>query len=239
MPASPMTLESAMTQLAAFGSPQTLKTYSRHGITPPAFGVLYGDLGKLKKQIKRDHGLARALWTTGNHDARVLATLIADPHQADSALLEAWKADLTNYVLTDAFSRFAATVPGIRDHAAAWIDADHEWIAAAGWNVLAALLETDAIDDEAAAAYLARIEGNIHTARNRVRYSMNQALIAIGLRGGAHTPAALACADRIGSVLVDHGETGCKTPAAAAYIQKTLDYRASKIQAGGDAAPPG
>jgi 3-methyladenine DNA glycosylase AlkD len=51
------------------------------------FGVSYAALGKLKKQIKQEHALAEALWETGNHDARVLATMVADPRKADAALL--------------------------------------------------------------------------------------------------------------------------------------------------------
>ena len=35
-------------------------------------------------------------------------------------------------------------------------------------------------------------------------------------------------ARRIGEVHVDHGETGCKTPDAAAYIQKMADRAAKK-----------
>jgi len=38
----------------------------------------------------------------------------------------------------------------------------------------------------------------------------------------------LAAAKRIGKVEVDHGETGCKTPDAAAYIRKVLDHRRKK-----------
>lgn len=83
-----MTLPQALQQLEAAGSAQTRKTYSRHGIGPKMFGVSYAVLGQLTRQIKRDHALALGLWASGNHDARVLATMIADPLQADAALLD-------------------------------------------------------------------------------------------------------------------------------------------------------
>jgi len=38
----------------------------------------------------------------------------------------------------------------------------------------------------------------------------------------------IATARRIGPIEVDHGETGCKTPDAASYINKTVDYRKKK-----------
>ena len=37
--------------------------------------------------------------------------------------------------------------------------------------------------------------------------------------------AALAAAKRIGTVEVDHGETGCQTPDAGPYIRKTVAHR--------------
>jgi hypothetical protein len=49
---------------------------------------------------------------------------------------------------------------------------------------------------------------------------MNNAVIAIGGRNPALAAAATAAAGRIGRVEVDHGETGCKTPEAAAYIER-------------------
>ena len=78
----------------------------------------------------------------------------------------------------------------------------------------------DALPDEYVRERLAFIEANIHTAQNRVRHAMNSAVIAIGLRSPEMRGLALAGAARIGKVTVDHGETGCQTPDAAAYIRK-------------------
>ena len=49
---------------------------------------------------------------------------------------------------------------------------------------------------------------------------MNNALIAIGGRNAKLKKLALAAAKKIGKVEVDHGDTSCKTPDAAAYINK-------------------
>jgi hypothetical protein len=61
-----------------------------------------------------------------------------------------------------------------------------------------------------------------------VRDAMNSALIAIGIRNSHLEELALSAAQRIGKVEVDHGKTNCKTPDAAAYIRRTLDYRQSR-----------
>jgi hypothetical protein len=66
-------------------------------------------------------------------------------------------------------------------------------------------------------------------AGNRTRHSMNGALIAIGVRNTELRAAAEATSGRIGIVIVDHGETGCVTPAATPYIAKTWVRKAAKM----------
>ncbi len=229
-----MDVSEAMARLEAAGSEQNRKLYPRHGIRPPMFGVSYAELGRLKKAIKLDHALAVALWASGNHDARVLATMVADPRRCDEDLLEGWARDLDNYVITDAFTNVALAAPGAEARLARWIDADAEWVEQAGWGVLAGLANgAPALPDSLFAPYVARIERDIQGAKNRVRHAMNGALIAIGARSDGLAELATAAAARIGAVQVDHGLTGCKTPAAGPYILKTRAHRAAKAAAKG------
>ena len=60
---------------------------------------------------------------------------------------------------------------------------------------------------------------------------MNNALINIGTRNASLRKKATAAAKRIGKVAVDHGETNCKTPDAAAYIKKVADHQRKKAKA--------
>ncbi len=223
------TANEILAELESLGSEQTRKTWRKHGVGENQFGVLFSALEKIRKRLKTDHALALALWETGNHDARVLATMIADPKQADSALLERWVNDLENYVLTDAVAEFAAKTPLAREKAERWIDADSEWTATVGWNLIASLATSDkSLPDSYFAPYLERIERDLHGSKNRVRYAMNGAVISIGLRNLALEAQAVAAAGRIGTVYVDHGETNCKTPDAIPYIEKTKAYREKK-----------
>ena len=57
---------------------------------------------------------------------------------------------------------------------------------------------------------------------------MNSALIGIGMRSDSLERKAIAVARRIGTVVVDHGLTGCKTPDAASYIPKARRYAAAR-----------
>jgi hypothetical protein len=76
---------------------------------------------------------------------------------------------------------------------------------------------------------LAEIERTIHAAPNWERYAMNQAVICIGCRSPGLRKAATAAAKRIGKVDVDHGDTSCGTPDAAAYIDKCWERSKAKF----------
>jgi 3-methyladenine DNA glycosylase AlkD len=210
-----------MHELEALGTVQNRKVYQRHGVGEHQYGVSFANLKSLQKKLKVNQELAQALWATGNHDARVLATLVADPKQVDDSTLEAWAQDLDNYVITDSFSGLVSRTPLARQKMEQWTNAENEWLGQAGWNLLAHLALQDAsLPDDYFRPYLKTIERDIHQRQNRVRYSMNNALIAIGMRNSTLQEEAIAAATKIGRVEVDHGETNCKTPDAIAYIHK-------------------
>jgi 3-methyladenine DNA glycosylase AlkD len=224
-----MNLNSALRELKRHGTAQNRKVYRRHGVGENMYGVSLADLRTLAKQIKIDQPLAVQLWATGNHDAQVLATLIADPDQFDAKLLDAWAKDLSNYVITDEFVGLTVRTRYRQKKAEKWHTAQGEWIGRAGWHLIAQLaLHDTALPDAYFEGYLSEIAASIHARKNRVRDAMNNALIAIGVRDVNLQEKALEVAKTIGPVEVDHGETNCRTPDAAAYILKTIARKQSK-----------
>jgi 3-methyladenine DNA glycosylase AlkD len=220
-------LATAMRRLESAGTDQNRRVYPRHGIRPPLFGVSYAELGRLQREMKVDHELARELWATGNHDARVLATKIADPDRLTAREADAWLRDCDNYVLMESVGALVARSPIAAARAAVWRDRKGEWVASAGW-VVTARLANDGLSDDECMALLRRIRDGIGDAPNRVRHEMNGALISIALRGGDVREEAMAVASAIGPVVVDHGRTGCVTPDARAYVSKTEARRSKR-----------
>ncbi len=230
-PGEQLTLPAVMAALEAAGTEQARKTYRRHGAREPLFGVSFAELRRLQKAIKRDHALAVGLWATANSDARSLACLIADPAALSEAELDAWLSEIDSYALVDMFVfNIAANVDGVRTRAERWIASERDWTAQAGWGLVGHLAGDPSESDAYLATLLERIEREIDTAGNRTRHAMNGALIAIGIRSQECTEAAVAAAERIGPVVVDHGDTGCVTPAAAPYIARTLARRAAQAE---------
>ena len=188
-----------LAELEELGTAQNRKIYARHGVGEPMFGVSFAHLRKLGKKLRYDHDLARALWASGNHDARVLALSVADPAQADPDEIESWAGEVGNYVLIDEFAAFVAATPHFGACADDWTDRDGEWVASAGWSLVAqqALRDDELPDEPLPDEYfderLRTIEARIGSAANRVRHCMNGALIAIGgrneaLRESCHRP---------------------------------------------------
>jgi 3-methyladenine DNA glycosylase AlkD len=211
-------------ELKTLGSESTKKTLLRHGAREPFYGVKVEDLKKIQKRVRRDHALALALYDTGIADAQYLAGLIADPPQMTKAQLQKWAKTAAwgmvgEYTIpwVASESRFGAVL------ARAWIDSKAEAIAASGWNTWSSLVSItpdEDLDLGELVGLLDRVQKEIRTAPNRVRYVMNGFVIAVGCFVPELTARAKAVAKAIGVVAVDMGDTACKVPAALEYIAK-------------------
>lgn len=219
-----------MARLEAAGTEQNRKVYRRHGARDPLFGVSFAELRRAARELGRDEGLARGLWATGNYDARLLACMVAEPARMSEADLDAWLAASDVYVLVDTFvGEVASKVPGVRARSERWRGSDRDWTAQAGWDLVGALaLQDRSLDDAFFSEVLATIERELPAAGNRTRHAMNAAVIAIGVRDPALRIEAIAVARRIGQVVVDHGRTGCVTPAAEPYIERTWAHNEAR-----------
>jgi 3-methyladenine DNA glycosylase AlkD len=225
-----MDLATAVGRLEAAGTEQNRAIYRRHGAHDPLYGVSFAVLDKIAKEAGRDQALAEGLWATGNYDARLLACKVADPGTATEATLDAWLAEIDVYVLVDVFvGGLASRVPGVRERADRWAASDRDWTTQAGWDLYAQLaLQDGTLGDATFLALLERIEMGIGGAGNRTRHAMNGCVIAIGVRNERLRAAAEAVAGRIGVVVVDHCQTGCETPAAIPYIERTWDRKLAR-----------
>ena len=224
-----MTLAEAMAALERAGSPQTRKTYARHGAPEPMFGVSFATLKTLMKRIGVDHELGLALWETGNFDARNLAVKVVDPARMSPGELDRWAAAPYAPMCVAYVAHVAAEGPHARAKADQWLAAPSRALRCVAWTLVGAMAMCDETAPDAwFAERLAEIERSIHAAPNARRAAMNQAVIAIGCRSAALRKAATAAAKRIGKLEVDHGDTACRTPDAAEYIDKAWSRSAQK-----------
>lgn len=224
-----MTAAEVLRALEKAGSAQTRKTYLRHGAAEPMFGVSFATLKALVKKIGVDHALARALWDTGNYDARNLAVKVADPARMTAAELDRWLKESRTLLLVPYVAMLASEGPWGDSTADRWLAAEAEAERCAGWALAGQLASWgESTSDAWFAGLLTRIGKEIGKAPNHERAAMNQALIQIGGRSPALRKAATAVAKRIGKVEIDHGDTACKTPEAVATLEKTWAHAKAK-----------
>ena len=219
-----LTLHEVMSELESYGDAQTKKTLMNHGAREPLFGVKVQDLKKILKKTKKNHALSLQLYATGNSDAMYLAGLMADETQMTREHLEEWvRMAYWSYLNEYAVPWVASETDFGFELGLKWIGSAQESIAAAAWATLAstaAVNSDDFLDIPAYDRLLDRIEKEIHTAPNRVKYTMNGFVISVGSFISALTEKAKTVAGRIGQVTVDMGGTACKVPLALSYIDK-------------------
>lgn len=209
-------------ELAILGTEQARKIYRKHGAGEKIYGTSFADIEKLRQRIKLDHQLAQQLWESGMYEARVLASMVADPKQLDEALIDKWATGLNSHMEADYLAKLVIKSAFAQTKTEQWLTAKESWLARAGWILLALSAIEKTLPAIFFEPYLIIIERDIHHMENRLKEGMNNALIAIGSQGGTLEEKAIATAKRIGKVKVDHGDTSCKTPDAAVYIQKAL-----------------
>lgn len=217
-----MDISAVLKELESYGDERTKNTHIRHGAEEPLYGVRVGDLKKILKKTKKNHELSLALYKTGNSDAMYLAGLMADEKKIT-------KDDLNRWVENAYWSYLSEyTVPWVAaetdfgfELGLEWIRSEKENISAAGWSTLSNYASVnDSLDLNAYSSLLDEVENTIHKAKNRVKYTMNGFVIAVGSFIPELTEKSKKVAVAIGKVSVFMGDTSCKVPLAKDYIAK-------------------
>lgn len=218
------TLNQVMRELKKKGSERYRQVILKHGVPDSSYGVSVADLKVIAKQIKGKQDLALELYASDQPDAMYLAGIVADGSQMTKPQLNAWAKAASWYMISEyTVPGVAAEHPAARDLALKWIRSRTASIAAAGWNTYAGLLATqpdEELDHGEIKDLLDEVVDKIHTAPNRVRYTMNGFVIAVGAYIPDLLRQAKSAAKTIGKVSVDVGDTSCKVPLATDYIAK-------------------
>jgi 3-methyladenine DNA glycosylase AlkD len=220
------TVASVMADLKKKGTEKGRAMYARHGMAPElVLGVSVADLKLIAKSIKGEQALACGLYETGIMDAMYLAGKVAHGSQLTKAQLDQWAAGASRLQMISEY-----TVPWMavenahgREMALKWIQSKNESVATSGWCTYSGILATtgDAeLDLAEIESLLEKIVKSIGKAPNRVRHTMNNFVIAVGVYVRPLAKKAIATARAIGTVSVDMGDTACQVPDAVAAIQK-------------------
>jgi len=182
------------------GDASRLEGMARFGIrTDSAVGVTLTELRRLARGLRPDHELAAALWASGIHEARILASLVDDPALVSQAQMNAWVADLDSWDVCDGVcgnlfdrTRFAL------DKAVEWSTREPEFEKRAAFAVMAcAAVHRRDLPDAAFEALLPLIREGASDDRNYVKKAVSWALRQIGKRSAQLNVRATRTAEQI------------------------------------------
>ena len=221
-----MEFDDVMRELAGYTDERTRAVWLNHGAPEPLFGVKVGDLKKIMKKTRKNQELAARLFDSGNADAMYLACLIAEEKKITEDTLRQWGKAASWYMVSEYGVAAVAAEAGFgMSLGLEWIDAAQEHVMACGWAALAHVVTIrpdDSLDLQQIGSLLQRVKDTLDAAPNRVRYTMNGFVIAVGCCVAPLSNDALAVADSLGKVSVDLGGTACKVPDALQYIEKVV-----------------
>ena len=214
-----------MKALEKVGDPRRIQAFVNHGAPADSmFGVSVADMKVIAKKIKGEQDLALELYETGNGDAQYLAGMVANGALMNKSLLDRWARQASWQMVSE------YTVPGVatesdhaRDRAIKWMKAKKESVASSGWNTYSGhvtVTPDDQLDLDEIEGILDQIEAEIDTSMNRVKYTMNGFVTAVGVYVTPLSKRAKATAKKLGKVEVDMGDTSCKVPLALEVITK-------------------
>jgi 3-methyladenine DNA glycosylase AlkD len=202
-----LTIDDVLSKLRKLGSPAIAEVYRKHGAKGELFGVKLADLTKLAKEIGSDHMLADGLWHTRNFDAQNLACMIADPKALTLGECATWLKFADSAVTAEAFAGVVGRSAHVRECFDEWSKSSDQYIRRSAYAALNVGLNAGVkFPVEALRNVLADIERQIHKAPNRAKEGMNFTVIAIGTCCDELADEALATAQRIGKVTIDHAD---------------------------------
>jgi 3-methyladenine DNA glycosylase AlkD len=177
--------EEVLSALRSLSNPSAVSSMARFGIkADKAFGVSVPALRKLARSIGKDHTLAQDLWDSGLHEARELATMIADPKQVTEDSMERWVKDIDSWDVCDhCCGNLWDKTPFAYRKARQWSRRPEEVVRRASFSLMAALAVHDkAAIDERFTRFLPIIKRESTDERNFVKKAVNWALRQIGKR---------------------------------------------------------
>ncbi len=199
-----MTAAELVSVLRSLGTKRNREGQRRFGITPSTvhLGVGIPPLRQLARTHRHNHALARELWTTGIHEARILASLVDDPKAVTRAQMNRWASDFDSWDVCDQvcgnlFDQTAFAIPA----ALAWVTRKPEFVRRAGFVLMAEMaVHRKDLPDSLFLSFLPVIRAGSTDERNFVRKAVNWALRQIGKRNPALRRRATAEARRIAKI---------------------------------------
>jgi len=163
-------------KLESLADPEAIKGMAHFGTNPEhTYLISIPNLRETTRETWIDHDLAKQLWTTGIHKARILTGMIDDP-------MEAWVKNFDSWDVCDrCCMNLSDKTHFAYKKAADWSEREEEFIKREGFALMAVLAFHDKkTQDERFLKFLTMIKQESTDQRSFVKKAMNWALRQIG-----------------------------------------------------------
>lgn len=195
-----MTCKEIIQHIKSLHDPEAVKGMARFGINPKnTYGVSIPHLRTIAKQIGKNHQLALKLWSSGIHEARILACMIDNPAEVTEDQMDRWASDFDSWDICDqCCSNLFDKTRSSYMKAIEWAQRDKEFVKRAGFVMMAVL----AVHDKKAKnkdfmQFFPLIQRGAEDERNFVKKAVNWALRQIGKRNYTLNKKATVTANKI------------------------------------------
>jgi 3-methyladenine DNA glycosylase AlkD len=194
------TTDNVLTELRKVARPDQLPGMAKFGMTTEnRLGVSVPDMRRIAKSIGRNHELALELWKTGIAEARMVASMIADPNRLTSDEMDSWVRDFNSWDVCDQvcmnlFDKSPLAWEKIRE----WSNRQEEYVKRAAYALIACLAWHDkSAGDQKFVGLLPVIYQAVGDDRNYVKKAVSWALRHIGKRNENLHPLILKEAEKL------------------------------------------
>jgi 3-methyladenine DNA glycosylase AlkD len=192
--------ESLVGELRKLGDPAAVEGMGRFGIKGSRMlGVSVPNLRELAAREGKNHCIALELWTTGIHDARLLATMMDESEKVTESQVESWVKDFDSWDIVDqACGNLLVKTAFAMTKALEWTTREREYEKRSGFSLIATLAVHDKkSSDEMFLNFLPSIIRESKDERNFVKKAVNWSLRQIGKRNERLNSAAIETAEAI------------------------------------------
>jgi 3-methyladenine DNA glycosylase AlkD len=216
------TLKDTLAELESLGNAKVRAHNKKDGAGDKQFGVKLGDIRKIAAKIKSNDPLAKALWDTGNLDARLLAILLIKPAKLSRDELDRMVRAVDFVQVADWLNAYVVkSHPDKESLRQPWMNDDNVWAARAGWSLTNERI-TKSPEGLDLPALLDRIEAEMGSAAAEVKWTMNFCLAGIGIHFPKHRQRALAIGEALGAYRDYPVSKGCTSPFAPIWINEMV-----------------
>lgn len=187
-------------KLKSLANPENVAGMARFGINPNnTLGIAVPVLRDIAKEVGGDHELAEELWSSGIHEARILACFVDKPELVTESQMEGWVKDFNSWDVCDlCCSDLFDRTKFAHQKAVEWSEREEEFVKRAGFTLMAALAVHDKkATDADFQKFLPIIKREATDNSNFVRKAVNWALRNIGKRNRNLNKMAIKTAEEI------------------------------------------